>query len=749
MRHLPRPLRFLPPLLATLPALATLAACDSGTLYRAGSENAPTGPGSWNGMDCAWDDRLVAQSSADDPSTPPSAGAPTLIAGDGDEALRAAATRAALTTIDRRARALKATVQWRTTCMLRCTANDTCNGNGFPLFGDTTCDEVLYDSAESADAGASSAGGQTGGAKEYSTTNNQVVGVDEADFLKNDAKYMHIASNGVVTSLDAFPGDAASILAKIAGTGTPRKLLATDTRLVVFSSDAPADSSRTECTYGYACVPTGDGFPTLVSVYDTTNRTAPRLLRTLQTSGSLLAARRIGDDVHLVVHDDSLNARLAALTGFSASVPSCVTSQADYDEAFATIDAAAARAKAAVANISSGIPTVTDSVGNASELRVYQPSRPSGDSFVSVVSFSLASNRAASRATIVGRPGFVYASADNVYLAQNESASDTCSGGPCGWYDGMNAAAATTVHAFHLGSNGAPTTYTASGIVPGTVLNSFALDEYAGHLRVATTLGRVPDPAVHSTLSVLEPRGSVLATVGSVDNIAPGEDIRSVRFDGDRGFVVTFKKTDPLFAFDLKDPSHPRLSGELKIPGFSTYIHPMDATHLLTIGYDADDHGSFAYFNGVQLQIFDISNLSNLRLVHKESIGTRGSSSEALTNHLAFTYFPQKNLLALPMTICEGGGNGQYGTNMTFNGLLVYDVTVASGFKKKGGIPLGQSANGGYDNSLCSSWWTDANTAVKRSVIMDDFVYSVSSSKVPVSRLSDLEHPVKELSLTR
>jgi len=155
-----------------------------------------------------------------------------------------------------------------------------------------------------------------------------------------------------------------------------------------------------------------------------------------------------------------------------------------------------------------------------------------------------------------------------------------------------------------------------------------------------------------------------------MENIAPTEDIRSVRFDGDRGFIVTFKKTDPLFVLDLSDPRAPAMMGELKIPGFSTYMHMMDPTHLLTIGYDADDQGDFAWFAGVRLQIFDVTNMADPKLLHYHVIGTRGSSSEALTNQLAFTYF--NNMLSLPMTICEGGSGGSYGTNMTFNGLIVY-----------------------------------------------------------------------------
>jgi len=232
---------------------------------------------------------------------------------------------------------------------------------------------------------------------------------------------------------------------------------------------------------------------------------------------------------------------------------------------------------------------------------------------------------------------------------------------------------------------------------------------------------------------------------GIVDQLAPKEDIRSVRFAGDRGYVVTFKKTDPLFVFDLADPNAPKVMAELKIPGFSTYMHMMDDKHLLTIGYDADDRGNFAWFTGVMLQIFDVSDMRNPKLAHKEIIGTRGSSSEALTNHLAFTYFAPKNVLALPMTVCEGGsGGGSYGTQMTFSGLMVYTVTAENGFALRGRVP---HANISTNRRSCSNWWTNATSVVKRSIIMDDYVFSISDAAIKVNHLDRLTQDVVSLSL--
>ena len=130
-----------------------------------------------------------------------------------------------------------------------------------------------------------------------------------------------------------------------------------------------------------------------------------------------------------------------------------------------------------------------------------------------------------------------------------------------------------------------------------------------GHSYSPTILHRIVHMAgVVSSFDVAE---EALKVVGEITGLARNEDIRAVRFDGPRGFVVTFKKTDPLFTFDLAQPEQPRVLGELKIPGFSTYMHFMDDDHLLTIGYDAEDHDSFAYFQGLMLQIFDISDLAD------------------------------------------------------------------------------------------------------------------------------------------
>jgi uncharacterized secreted protein with C-terminal beta-propeller domain len=186
--------------------------------------------------------------------------------------------------------------------------------------------------------------------------------------------------------------------------------------------------------------------------------------------------------------------------------------------------------------------------------------------------------------------------------------------------------------------------------------------------------------------------------------------------------------------------------GELQIPGFSTYMQRLDDTHMLAIGFTADDHESFAYFNGIQIQIFDVTDLANPKLAWKTVIGTRGSSSEALTNHLAFNYFAPKKMLALPITVCEGGGNGTYATNMTFAGLMAFDISLDTGITEHGRLPfVDASTVSASDN--CDKWWTDSKSLVKRSIFMDDFVYGLSDTQLRVAGLSAMSTVLQSVPL--
>lgn len=631
--------------------------------------------------------------------------------------------------------------------------------------------------------------GNEASAGDYSTTNNQVAGVDEADFIKNDGNDIFLLAGSELLIIDAWPAEQTHVVSSFTFEGRPLKLFISGDRAVVYENalGAPACSGYGEADYYY---PTQSSNKLHISVLDISDRAAPRLERRLEVNGALGAARRTGDAIHSVV-TFSNDVEHTLQLQYWASIDYCDESVGEGD-----IRAAYARLlgenhqRIATADLGDFLPSAVSTIFPRHGQPVvsqnffagcegfYEPSTVAQQGYLSVLTFLAADHDSFGAATILGRSGIVYASPESLYVAIHEG------GWSYGWYgeDDAQSRERTTLHRFGLSGTGGAPFYRASGEVPGRLVNQFAMDEHDDYLRVATTLGYLPDPNTSNNVFVLreslsappayatsevcddglclnvdDGAGEViaagqLAVIGALTDLAKTEDIRSVRFDGERGFMVTFKKTDPLFAFDLSNPREPKVLGELKIPGFSTYMHLMDERHLLTIGFDASDQGSFAWFTGIMLQIFDVSDLEDPRLVHKELIGSRGTTSDSTDDHLAFNYFPSRELLAIPMGICDGGdGNGGYGSQLTFNGLLVYHVTAEEGFTLLGGVdhrdPAAEQDPYGYSSYNCWSWWENPNSQVKRSVFMEDFVYSISAEHLKVNQVGALDATLVSLDL--
>jgi hypothetical protein len=565
-----------------------------------------------------------------------------------------------------------------------------------------------------------------------SGTNNQVEGVDEADLVKNDGRYVYLATHDALRIVDAASLRVVSVT-KLAG--DVRQMLLEGDRAVVFTA---SKRGGRPCTYGYDCTFAGDGSHTKMVVVDVADRARPRIVRQIELSGSLIAARRIGNAAHAVVSDNDNDEAEPYYETSPRDLPFCRKNEIDVRAKF---DRLLRDNERTIRATRFTFPTITEKGASHKLCDAMHVPLADGVAFTTLVSFDMRDDRAPPvTATIESRPGAVFASENAFYVAVRHQRA----GGGQRWYGFYGSEnEVSDVHKFKIGGKPADTRYAGSGVFPGHVLNQFSMDEWYGYLRIATTRGRVPDPAVESAVSVLaETKSGNLVRVGAAEHIAPSEDIRAVRFDGDRGYVVTFKKTDPLFVLDLHHPAEPKILGELKIPGFSTYLHRIDPTHLISIGYDAQDHGDFAFFDGIILQMFDVTKSTEPQLLHKETIGTRGSSSEAATDHLAFNYFGERNLLALPMTVCEGGGDGRFGDRMTFSGLYVYEVTLEHGFRRLGGVDHGTKG------ARCTAWWSSAESAVKRSIFIDDFVYSIAADRMKVQRMDRFGEDLADIALT-
>lgn len=642
--------------------------------------------------------------------------------------------------------------------------------------------------------GATQGGGGRDKASEYSTTNTQEKGVDEADFMKNDAEFIYVLTAdgndgdgkpiGSLQILDAWPAEQTRRIARFPIEGSPTAMYVSGDRAVVYSGLGALNPGGYDdygpmyyygnvntfpggglCTYGYDCEFTGDGQRLKITVLELSkDRTQATLLREIEFSGSYLNSRRIDGIVHSVVVFPEMT--LPGVSYWPAELEEyrwwcggeLPFTDAQIVAMFEELKVAN-RAIIEAADIGDFLPSIEDTRYVGGEPIVesgllgdcdgfYLSQAGDGSAFLSLVSFDLGKQGPIGVSTIVGKPGAVYATPGSFYVAERHYQWEMQGRG---WYfaEGEEATEATTVHKFRINDGEAESVYVGSGAAKGRVLNQFSMDEHEGHLRIATTMGHVPDPDVYSTVSVLKEQDGELVVVGLVDRIAPTEDIRSARFDGEKGFLVTFKKTDPLFTLDLSDPVAPRIVGELKIPGYSTYMHLLDETHILSIGFDADDHGDFAYFDGLLLQIFDVADLATPLLTRRQVIGTRGSTSDAATNHLAFNYFASRKVLGVPIVVCEGGDDGSYGTTMSFSGLQVWRVDIDQGFTLLGGIPHNDAPVTGDDYwSVCGTWWSQANSQVKRSVFMEDWAYSIAPTKVRVAPLDDLGNPVATVDLS-
>jgi inhibitor of cysteine peptidase len=548
----------------------------------------------------------------------------------------------------------------------------------------------------------------------HSTTNVQVEGVDEADIVKNDGKFIYAISGNTVFIVAAYPPQSARVVGKITYSDRSNlsEMFVQGDRLVVLGNtyfDRSASYKETE-------VAPPVGSLTFADVYDVTDRTAPKRARRIEVEGGYNTARMIDGDVHVV----------------------CMTYpyQVLYNEKNPTAAQLIPKYRDTLGDADPGSFKL---VGSYKDIEVVDPRQFT--SFLSIMSFPLSGDaQTLNKITIAGYSDNVYASVSNLYLASSEYQ----------YYWAMRPGSVgdttekTTIYKFAF--NGPKTTFVTSAVVPGTVLNQFSMDESGGNFRVATTLGEVTREGSNATnnVYVLDPS---MKLAGKVEGIAPGEKIYSARFLGNRAYMVTFKKVDPFFVLDMTDPSNPRVLGELKIPGFSDYLHPYDENHVIGIGKDTveagpEAGGNFAWYQGMKVAIFDVTDVANPREMHKVVIGDRGTDSYALSDHKAFLFDREKNLLVLPIQLAEltpeqkadpNHESNEYG-EYKFQGAYVYNISLEGGIQLKGRVTHGDPAQ----TNKNSNYYYGSQTDVTRSLWIGDTLYTISEAMIKANKLSDL-----------
>lgn len=277
--------------------------------------------------------------------------------------------------------------------------------------------------------------------------------------------------------------------------------------------------------------------------------------------------------------------------------------------------------------------------------------------------------------------------------------------------------------------------YDSTGEVPGRIQNQFFMDEDGDYFRIATTTSsrwsRLNSGRTESSnnLFVLDKN---LKVVGDIRNIAPGETIYSVRFMQDRAYMVTYKRIDPFFVIDLSNPKNPTILGQLKIPGYSTYLHPYDENHIIGLGQQTSDNDGRTTTGGLKLSLFDVTDVENPIEQDVIELGDRWSSSEALYDHKAFLFDKEKELIAIPVTL-RTMTEGSYYSKVTFQGAAVFKITEDE-IVHRGNI--GHN-DGEFDDNYRYS--RNYETMVHRIIYIGDNLYTISNKYIKANKISTLE----------
>ncbi|KYH33329.1 beta-propeller domain-containing protein [Neomoorella mulderi] len=618
----------------------------------------------------------------------------------------------------------------------------------------------------------------------YSRTNVQVAGVDEADIVKTDGQYIYQVNGRRVVVARAYPAAAmqvTSILAFPEEKFTPRELYVDDKYLVVIGSThrdipwqpaGPPLKPQTGPSGGAPQPPGGPqdpaaaGSPAQIApllrpggpvpeifppptrretvvkaiIYDLGDREHLKQVREVELEGNYVSSRKIGTALYLVANRYLdyyyiMNEKGDARPSYRDSARGSSWVLVDYRDI-------------------RYFPDFADA--NYLLVAGLNLDRPQEEMHI---------------ATYLGAGENIYASPENLYVAvthyrapevkplpqpapglQPDTSASSVAVPPRRPFIWPRPAgdARTTLYKFALDQG--RTKYLAQGEVPGTVLNQFSMDEYQGYFRVATTRGEVWRSDAYTAKNNVYILDAGLQVAGRLEDIAPGERIYSVRFMGGRGYMVTFKKVDPLFVIDLQDPQQPKILGALKIPGYSDYLHPYDENYIIGFGKDTiempvkdfqgNERDTMTFYQGMKMALFDVSDVQHPVEKFKESIGDRGTDSELLRNHKALLFDREKGLLAFPVTVMEvknkaaasPGGPPAYG-EFTFQGAYVYHINLEQGFTLRGRVTHLDD----QDFLRAGQHRYEDQKNVNRILYIDNSLYTLSRAMIKAHDLTTLQ----------
>jgi len=525
--------------------------------------------------------------------------------------------------------------------------------------------------------------GDAGDSTTHSGTNNQEKGVDEPDTVKTDGDKLYTVNNGrllAYADLGSTPRQAGAIWLNSEFGGNEQLMLAGD-RLLVLSSGytyrgGPVPLMSEGGARSSSSAPTQQGPTAMIQVIDTSDLANMKVVDRVGIDGTVVSARFANGKLRIITSSQPASFNFVYPNGRGAEQAAKDTNRKIVEDS----------------KIEDWLPRMY-SYGNSTSLStkptekqllgcnaVSKPKSFAGLGVLGVLSIDPNGTvDPGANVAVMGNGDTVYASATNLYVTTNAvdwplpadsggsggSGGSGSSGGPVttvvnGSGSGSSAVPPdcrgcgirptvtnTDVHKFELPSTGAAV-YRASGRFDGALLNQFSMSEQGGILRAATTSsfnGSRAGNGSESQVVTMKEEGGELKVLGKVGGLGRNESIRSVRFIGDIGYVVTFRQTDPLYTIDLRDPANPRVAGELKILGYSAYLHPIGEGMLVGVGQDATETGRT---QGTQVQLFDVSDPANPRAIQKLVIP--GATSEAEQDHRAFLWWPSSEMAVIPVT---------------------------------------------------------------------------------------------------
>ena len=603
---------------------------------------------------------------------------------------------------------------------------------------------------------------------DYSGTNNQEQGVDEADFVKTDGYHIYFVDNGVLHIMDIPEFGEIEHASTTSIQGSPVAMMLNEESLVVISTvsswniDSQDPLSKAmgwgEDWYGWRT-----STLTKFTVYDISNSSSPEVSRELYIEGYYMTAREVAGTVRTVTHTWM---DIPGLQTWITYPDGYWDSGVDDDVRLNMREIAAQEAidnnQEIIEQLSleDMLPQVHERVGSqiithhmdgddCSDFAAPEESLNRG--YTSIFTLDLISEELEFEADhIVGNWPLVYSSQDTLIITEN--AWDWW------WFWGNdNLDEATNIHTFDISQPG-ETAYAGSGRVDGTILDQFSISEHEGVVRVATTTGQWgrwwmtnPEPMENHVITLshaTDPQSENvrLLEIGRVDGIAYNETIWSARFVEDRAYIVTFENMDPLWTIDLSDPTNPTIMGELEVPGVSTYIHPLSDDAILTIGLGPADEetGLGLDWSHTRLSLFNVSNFSDPQLSQTLSLspvadpnnGWSWAWSEATWEHKAFQYWAPKGMLAVPLNTYrydyyyDDAGKYHYDYDWVSK-LMIVNVT-------EDGLELyGEVNHSQFYETDENRWWNSYN--IRRSIFMGDYIYAISHGGITVTNLDTLE----------